>query len=177
VRFLGENVHAAPIHQVVARGLSLVPEERLLFPDMTVLENLELGCFSPGPRAKRRETLEWVYKLFPRLRDRRYQKARTLSGGEQQMVAVGRALMARPRLLMLDEPSLGLAPLVVDELFRVIRKINSEGLSILIVEQNVQITLRLAHKAYVMETGAITASGPGKELLADERVREAYLGM
>ncbi len=177
VLFMGEDVHLRPIHQIVARGLSLVPEDRLLFPDMTVLENLELGSFAPEPRRRRKATLDWVYELFPRVRDRKKQKVRTLSGGEQQMVAVGRALMAKPKLLMLDEPSLGLAPLIVQELFRTIRKINQEGISILLVEQNVQNSLELAHRAYVIENGRITSSGTGREFLKDTKIREAYLGL
>ena len=177
IRFMGKNVHLMHTHQIVAAGLSLVPEERLLFPEMTVLENLELGAFASEPRRKRAQTLEWVYDLFPRLSDRNKQKAGTLSGGEQQMVAIGRALMAKPKLLMLDEPSLGLAPLIVQELFHTIERVNSEGISILLVEQNVQVSLHLAHKAFIMETGRITLTGTGKELLEDAKIREAYLGM
>lgn len=177
VRFVGKNVHLMQTHQIVAAGMSLVPEERLLFPEMTVVENLELGAFAPIPRRKRSVTLEWVYDLFPRLKDRKKQKAGTLSGGEQQMVAIGRALMAKPTLLMLDEPSLGLAPLIVEELFGVIERINQEGISILLVEQNVQISLALAHKAFIMENGRVTLTGAGPELLKDSKIREAYLGM
>lgn len=177
VRFMGENVHRKKIHHVVAAGLSLVPEERLLFPEMTVLENLELGAFSPEPRRQRADTLDWVYDLFPRLRNRKKQKAGTLSGGEQQMLAIGRALMAKPKLLMLDEPSLGLAPVVVGELFHTIEKINRQGISMLLVEQNVQISLELAHKAFVMENGRVISTGTGRELLKDPNIREAYLGM
>lgn len=177
VRFMGENVHRKQIHHIVAAGLSLVPEDRLLFPEMTVLENLELGAFCPKPRQQRVNTLEWVYDLFPHLRTRKKQKAGKLSGGEQQMLAVGRALMAKPKLLMLDEPSLGLAPVVVEELFRTIRRINGQGISMLLVEQNVQVSLELAHKAFVMENGRVTASGTGRELLEDSNIRQAYLGM
>jgi branched-chain amino acid transport system ATP-binding protein len=144
---------------------------------MTVLENLELGAFSPQARAERAHTRKWVHDLFPRLLDREKQKAGTLSGGEQQMLAIGRALMAKPKLLMLDEPSLGLAPLIVTELFRTIERINREGISILLVEQNVQNSLELAHKAFVMETGRVTFTGTGRELLQDANIREAYLGM
>lgn len=177
VRFMGKNVHLMQTHQIVEAGMSLVPEERLLFPEMTVVENLELGAFAPIPRRKRAATLEWVYELFPRLKDREKQKAGTLSGGEQQMVAVGRALMAKPSLLMLDEPSLGLAPLIVEELFGIIERINQEGISILLVEQNVQVSLALAHRAFIMETGRVILTGAGTELLEDPKIREAYLGM
>ncbi len=177
VWFMDEDVHNMQTHDIVAAGLSLVPEDRLLFPDMTVVENLELGAFAKEPRRQRAETLAWVYDLFPRLKDRRKQKAGTLSGGEQQMAAIGRALMAKPKLLMLDEPSLGLAPLIVEELFSIIERINQEGISILLVEQNVQISLALAHRAFIMENGRVTLTGTGQELLEDPKIREAYLGM
>jgi branched-chain amino acid transport system ATP-binding protein len=177
VRFNGENVHHIASHHVAARGLSLVPEERLLFPEMTVLENLELGAFPAEARAKRESTLQWVLYMFPSLERRISQKAKTLSGGEQQMVAIGRALMAKPKLLMLDEPSLGLAPLVVAELFRIVAQVNREGLSVLLVEQNVKKSLELAHRVYILEQGRVVQEGLGKHLLKDPRVREAYLGM
>jgi branched-chain amino acid transport system ATP-binding protein len=161
---------------VVAAGLAHVPEGRQLFPTMTVLENLELGARTAEGRARRAETLARVFDLFPRLAERRQQAAGTLSGGEQQMVAIGRALMACPRLLMLDEPSLGLAPVVVASIFANLTAINRAGLTILLVEQNVLRALRLSHRAYVLENGAITLAGPSATLLADERVKRAYLG-
>ena len=177
VRFLGKTIHRKRPHDIVARGLCLVPEERHLFPFMSVLENLELGAYPRRARRIREQTLQWIYELFPVLKGRRQQKVHTLSGGEQQMVAIGRALMASPKLLMMDEPSQGLAPLLVTELFGIISKINEEGISILLVEQNAQRALRLAHRAYVLENGRITREGPGKELLGDPYIRSAYLGM
>ena len=177
VRFLDKSIHRKSPHDIVARGLCLVPEERHLFPFMSVLENLELGAYPRHARRIREQTLQWIYALFPVLKRRRQQKVHTLSGGEQQMVAIGRALMAKPKLLMMDEPSQGLAPLLVTELFGIISKINEEGISILLVEQNAQRALRLAHRAYVLENGRITREGPGKELLGDPYIRSAYLGM
>jgi branched-chain amino acid transport system ATP-binding protein len=177
VRFLDKTIHRKSPHDIVARGLCLVSEERHLFPFMSVLENLELGAYPRHARRIREQTLQWIYALFPVLKRRRQQKVHTLSGGEQQMVAIGRALMAKPKLLMMDEPSQGLAPLLVTELFGIISKINEEGISILLVEQNAQRALRLAHRAYVLENGRITREGPGKELLGDPYIRSAYLGM
>ena len=177
VQFLGKIVHRQSPHNVVAQRLCLVPEERHLFPFMSVLENLELGAYPRKARRIRERTLEWIYELFPTLKGRSQQKVYTLSGGEQQMVAIGRGLMSNPRLLMMDEPSQGLAPLLVAELFRVISKINEEGISILLVEQNAQHALRLAHLAYVLENGRVTREGLGKELLGDPYIRSAYLGM
>jgi branched-chain amino acid transport system ATP-binding protein len=162
--------------EIVARGIAHVPEGRQLFPTMTVVENLELGARTPESRRRRAETLGQVFALFPRLGERRDQLAGSLSGGEQQMCAIGRALMARPRLLMLDEPSLGLAPVVVTAIFENLRRINRERVTILLVEQNVLRALQLSHRAYVLENGAITLSGPSAALLADARVRSAYLG-
>jgi len=176
-RFHGEVIGRLSPHQVVERGLCLVPEERHLFPHMTVLENLELGAYPRKARAARQETLQWILDLFPNLQKRKKQRTHTLSGGEQQMVAIGRGLMAKPSLLMMDEPSLGLAPLIVAELFRTIAEINRHGLSILLVEQNATHALNLANRAYVMETGRITREGSGKELMSDAAIREAYLGM
>ncbi len=176
-RFRGEVIQRLGPHQVVERGLCLVPEARHLFPHMTVLENLELGAYPRKARAVREETLKWIFDLFPNLKKRKKQRAGTLSGGEQQMVAIGRGLMAKPALLMMDEPSLGLAPLIVAELFRIISEINGHGVSILLSEQNARHALNLASRAYVMETGRITREGTGKELLADSAVRAAYLGM
>jgi branched-chain amino acid transport system ATP-binding protein len=161
---------------IVAAGVAHVPEGRQLFPTLTVRENLELGARTPEGRARRAETLARVFALFPRLSERPRQLAGTLSGGEQQMVAIGRALMARPRLLMLDEPSLGLAPVVVGAIFANLAAINRDGLTILLVEQNVLRALRVSQRAYVLENGAITLAGPSATLLADERVRRAYLG-
>ena len=162
--------------EIVAGGIAHVPEGRQLFPTMTVLENLELGARTPESRRRRAETLAGVFTLFPRLAERRRQVAGTLSGGEQQMAAIGRALMARPRLLMLDEPSLGLAPVVVTTIFDNLRVINRDGVTILLVEQNVLRALRLAHRAYVLENGVITLGGPSERLLADEGIKRAYLG-
>jgi branched-chain amino acid transport system ATP-binding protein len=161
---------------IVAAGVAHVPEGRQLFPTMTVQENLELGARTAEARARRAETLARVFELFPRLSERGRQLAGTLSGGEQQMVAIGRALLARPRLLMLDEPSLGLAPVVVGAIFANLAAINRDGLTILLVEQNVLRALRLSHRAYVLENGTITLSGPSATLLADERIKQAYLG-
>jgi branched-chain amino acid transport system ATP-binding protein len=161
---------------VVAAGVAHVPEGRQLFPTMTVLENLELGARTAVGRARRGETLSRVFELFPRLAERQRQLAGTLSGGEQQMVAIGRALMARPRLLMLDEPSLGLSPVLVGAIFANLAAINRDGLTILLVEQNVLRALRISQRAYVLENGAVTLAGPSAALLADERVRRAYLG-
>jgi branched-chain amino acid transport system ATP-binding protein len=161
---------------IVAAGVAHVPEGRQLFPTMTVRENLELGARTAEGRARRPETLTRVFALFPRLAERQQQLAGTLSGGEQQMVAIGRALMARPRLLMLDEPSLGLAPVVVGTIFANLGAINRDGLTILLVEQNVLRALRLSHRAYVLENGTITLAGPSPTLLADERIHRAYLG-
>jgi branched-chain amino acid transport system ATP-binding protein len=161
---------------IVAAGVAHVPEGRQLFPTMTVLENLELGARTRESRARRAETLARVFELFPRLSERTRQLAGTLSGGEQQMVAIGRALMARPRLLMLDEPSLGLAPVVVGAIFANLVAINRAGITVLLVEQNVLRALRLSHRAYVLENGTISLSGPSAALLADTRIRRAYLG-
>jgi branched-chain amino acid transport system ATP-binding protein len=161
---------------VVAAGIAHVPEGRQLFPTMTVQENLELGARTAEGRGRRAETLARTFELFPRLAERTRQLAGTLSGGEQQMVAIGRALMARPRLLMLDEPSLGLAPVVVNAIFANLAAINREGLTILLVEQNVLRALRLSHRAYVLDNGTITLTGPSATLLTDERIRRAYLG-
>jgi branched-chain amino acid transport system ATP-binding protein len=177
VRFQGDSVLKLAPQEVVARGLCMVPEERHLFPHMSVLENLELGAYAQRARRQRDQTLQWVYRLFPVLKRRVQQKAHTLSGGEQQMVAIGRGLMSRPRLLMLDEPSQGLAPLLVDEVFRTIATIREEGISILLVEQNAQHALHLADRAYVLETGRIVQEGPGRDLLKNEEIRKAYLGM
>jgi branched-chain amino acid transport system ATP-binding protein len=174
--FDGEHIEKLPSHKVATRGIAHVPEGRRLFPMMTVRENLDLGAISPQARRHHKDTLDQVFALFPRLRERERQLAGTLSGGEQQMVAIGRGLMARPRLLMLDEPSLGLAPIIVREMFDIIRKLNADGITVMLVEQNVQQSLKLADRAYVLENGRVVLEGAGSQLLDDERVRAAYLG-
>ncbi len=161
---------------IVKSGVVMSPEGRRIFPHLTVIENLHLGAYSREDKEGIARDLDWVLELFPRLRERRNQKGGTLSGGEQQMLAVGRALMSAPKLVMLDEPSLGLAPLLVREVFDIIRTINARGMTVLLVEQNAYAALKVAHHAYVLETGAISLSGTGEELIADERVRRAYLG-
>jgi branched-chain amino acid transport system ATP-binding protein len=164
--------------EIVRVGISMVPEGRELFPRMTVLENLELGAaYIDRAYARTAESLEWALSLFPVLRERSRQQAGTLSGGEQQMLAIGRSLMSRPKLLMLDEPSLGLAPLLVGGVFRTVQQINQEGVTVLLVEQNVRQSLTLAHRAYVLENGRIVMEGKGKELIHDKHVKEAYLGL
>lgn len=176
ILFEGEEITRLQPHEVAARRIAHVPEGRRLFPLMSVRENLELGAASRDSRLHRDRSLDMVFALFPRLKERERQMAGTLSGGEQQMVAIGRGLMALPRLIMLDEPSLGLAPIVVKEMFEIIRKINGEGITILLVEQNVQQSLKLADRAYVLENGRVVLEGAGAALLDDERVRAAYLG-
>ena len=177
VLFDGDALEKLSATEIVERGLVHVPEGRKLFPEMTVRDNLLLGGFSRTARPHQAERLERVFEIFPRLRERRRQLAGTLSGGEQQMVAIGRGLMACPRILMLDEPSLGLAPMVVDEMFRVIGEINKGGVTVLLVEQNTELALSIAHRGFVLESGRVALSGTGVELLASERVREAYLGL
>jgi branched-chain amino acid transport system ATP-binding protein len=173
----GQPLAASSTMAIVERGVVHVPEGRKLFPEMTVRDNLLMGGFHPAARPHQRERLERVFSHFPRLRERERQVAGTLSGGEQQMVAIGRGLMAGPRLLMLDEPSLGLAPIMVDEMFRVIREINQQGVTVLLVEQNTEQALAIAHRGFVLESGRVVLAGTGAELLADPRVREAYLGL
>jgi branched-chain amino acid transport system ATP-binding protein len=173
----GRPIHGLRPAEVVARGIAHVPEGRQLFPTMTVRENLELGARTRAARGARSETLARVFDLFPRLRERAAQLAGTLSGGEQQMCAIGRGLMARPRLLMLDEPSLGLAPVLVKTIFEDLARINGQGLTVLLVEQNVLRSLNLAHRGYVLENGRMTLSGPRSELLASGHIRQAYLGL
>ncbi len=167
--------HSDPV-SIVKAGIVMSPEGRRIFPHLTVLENLELGAYSRNDKDGIAKDMTWVFDLFPRLSERRNQKGGTLSGGEQQMLAVGRALMSSPALVMLDEPSLGLAPLLVREVFDIIREINDRGMTVLLVEQNAHAALKVAHHAYVLETGLVTLSGTGEELAADERVRAAYLG-
>jgi branched-chain amino acid transport system ATP-binding protein len=176
IRLEGNRIDRAPAHSIVEMGIAQIPEGRRLWPGLSVQENLELGAYIPAARAVRGETMEWVFQLFPLLRKRRSQLAGTLSGGEQQMLAIGRGLLSRPKLLILDEPSLGLAPLLVDEVFETIQKINGEGMTILLVEQNVNHALAISNRGYVLETGRIVISGSGKELLDDEHVKTAYLG-
>jgi branched-chain amino acid transport system ATP-binding protein len=173
----GDRLDRLSTMEIVARGVVQVPEGRKLFPEMTVLENLLLGGFGRAARPRQRERLEEVYAIFPRLRERRRQVAGTLSGGEQQMVAIGRGLMAGPRVLMLDEPSLGLAPIMVEEMFRVIEEINRAGVTVLLVEQNTAHALAIAHRGFVLESGRVVLAGTGRQLLANERVRQAYLGL
>lgn len=176
LRYDGQDLATIPAHDRVRHGLALVPEGRGIFARLTVVENLLMGAFHRNDRAEIRADLENAYGLFPRLREREHQLAGTLSGGEQQMLAMGRALMSRPRLLLLDEPSMGLAPLMVEKIFSIIREINSRGVAILLVEQNARLALAAARRAYVMESGSITLSGVAADLAADERVRAAYLG-
>jgi len=177
LRFEGESLLRVPAHRRPGLGIALVPEGRELWPQLTVLENLELGAYDRAARAKSATTLEWVYELFPILKTRAAQLAGSMSGGEQQMVAIARALMSRPRLLMMDEPSLGLAPLVVSQMFAIIRRLHADGLTILLVEQNLVRALKVADRGYVVETGRISLSGTSAELLADPAVRTAYLGI
>lgn len=176
ITFNGERLDLMPSHKIVEAGIAHVPEGRRLFPMMTVQENLETGSLVPHAKAKRADTLESVYTLFPRLKERYTQLAGTLSGGEQQMLAIGRGLMSLPKMLILDEPSLGLAPLIVQDVFKVVRQVNESGVTVLIVEQNVQQALRVASRAYVIETGRLVLSGSGEELLNNPEVRQAYLG-
>ena len=174
ITFQGEDITGKDPTQIVTQGVTLVPEGRRIFPDMTVLENLKIGAYLRKDDLS--EDLEWVYSLFPRLKERSWQAGGTLSGGEQQMLAVGRALMSRPKLLMMDEPSLGLAPLVVRDIFSIIQEINKQGVTILLIEQNANAALRAADYGFVMETGRIILSSSGESLLASESVRSAYLG-
>ncbi|MGH7320142.1 MAG: ABC transporter ATP-binding protein [Candidatus Rokuibacteriota bacterium] len=177
IRLGGARIDGLPPHEIVARGLLQVPEGRKIFPSLSVQENLDLGAYVPAAKARRAEALARVLALFPILAERRRQTAGTLSGGEQQMLAIGRSLMGGPRLLMLDEPSLGLAPLVVDRIFDVIQAVNAQGIPVLLVEQNVQRSLAIATRAYVLEQGVVALSGPGPDLLAREEIRRAYLGL
>ena len=175
VSFFGESLAKIAPHKIVEKGLAQVPEGRRVFAQMTVQENLEMGAYTQ-PNSKIHEDLEKVYSLFPRLKERMNQTAGTLSGGEQQMLAMGRALMSRPKLLMLDEPSMGLAPILVEQIFEIIADLHKTGATILLVEQNAQMALSIANRGYVMETGKIVTTGTGKELLESPAVRKAYLG-
>jgi len=177
VVFDGTDITGWSSHRVCAAGIGHVAEGRQVFPNLSVLENLEMGATPRHARSAEKNSLEHVYALFPRLAERRGQAAGTLSGGEQQMLAIGRCLMGQPRLVMFDEPSLGLSPAIVQEMFRVIRRLNDEGLTILLVEQNVTASLKIAHRAYVLETGRIELEGSGDALLSNDRVRQAYLGL
>ena len=174
ISFLGNPIDRVPAHKRVAMGLSQVPEGRRIFLQMTVLENLQMGAFTS--KADTKADLEKVFQQFPRLQERKSQIAGTLSGGEQQMLAMGRALMSRPKLLMLDEPSMGLAPILVEQIFEIIKSLHKAGTTILLVEQNAEMALKIADRAYVLESGRITVSGTGKELAASDRIKKAYLG-
>lgn len=176
VEFNGTDITKFQTRDVVKQGIVLCPEGRRVFPDLTVEENLKMGAYLRKDKEGIAKDMKWVYDLFPRMKEREWQLAGTLSGGEQQMLAVGRALMAKPELLMLDEPSLGLAPLIIKDIFAIIKEINNSGVNVLLIEQNAKAALEISHFAYVMETGVIAMSGTGQELLNDDRVRSAYLG-
>ncbi|ABB37409.1 Monosaccharide-transporting ATPase [Oleidesulfovibrio alaskensis G20] len=177
ILFEGKPVHTMKADRIVRLGINQVPEGRLIFSDMTVMENLDLGAFLRDDKDGIKRDLDYVFSLFPILAERRRQLGGTLSGGEQQMLAISRALMARPRLLLLDEPSLGLAPIIITQIFQIIEKVNQDGVTVFLVEQNANQALKIADRAYVMETGRITMSGTGTSLLADDNVKKAYLGM
>jgi branched-chain amino acid transport system ATP-binding protein len=177
ITFQGEDMKSLESHQVVERGLVQVPEGRKIFPEMTVLENLRMGSFIKSARPDREKNVERVFEMFPRMKERENQLGGTLSGGEQQMLAIGRGLMANPKLLLLDEPSLGLSPLFVKIIFEIIKEINKQGVTILLIEQNVFQSLKIANRAYVLETGRVVLSGGGQELLNDDHVKKAFLGM
>jgi len=176
IQWNGTELLGQPVDRIISEGIAMSPEGRRVFADLTVLENLKIGAYLRRDKAEIEKDLQWVYTLFPRLQERSWQLAGTLSGGEQQMLAVGRALMSRPKLLLLDEPSLGLAPLVVQDIFSIIKEINKQGVTLLLIEQNANMALKTADLAYVLETGNITMFGTGAELLANEKVKEAYLG-
>lgn len=177
IQFHKETIHHYPTAKIVSLGIVQIPEGRQIFPTLTVMENLEMGSQFPKAKQVRKESMEWVFKLFPRLEERKNQLAGTLSGGEQQMLAIGRGLMARPTLLMLDEPSLGLSPILVKTIFDIIREINRQGTTILLVEQNVFHSLTLSHRGYVLENGSIAMSGTGQDLLKNQHIRQSYLGL
>jgi len=175
--FNGKDIQNLPPHQINRMGVCLVPEGRRIFPNLTVMENLMMGAFNRKDKDGIKQDLEWIFTLFPRLAERKNQLGGTLSGGEQQMLAISRALMSRPKVLMMDEPSLGLAPILVEEVFEIIKKLNSEGMTILLVEPNAVGALNISHYGYVLETGNIVLEGPAKELLKNEQVKKAYLGL
>jgi len=177
IMFKDQQLNLIPANKIIEHGVAHVPEGRRLFPEMSVRENLIMGSLSPAAKAKRNETMEWVFGLFPRLREREKQLAGTLSGGEQQMVAVARGLMALPKLIMFDEPSLGLAPILVADIFRIIKRINKEGVTVLVTEQNTKQSLETSDRGYVLENGRVVLSGTGQELLNNEHVKQAYLGI
>ncbi len=177
IHFDQDSIHRYSPSRVVALGIVQIPEGRQLFPTLTVIENLEMGAQFPKAKKVRKETMDWVFKLFPRLKERKGQLAGTLSGGEQQMLAIGRGLMSRPNLLMLDEPSLGLSPILVKAIFEIIKEINKQGTPILLVEQNVFYSLNLSHRGYVLENGSIVMSGTGQDLLKNQHIRQSYLGL
>lgn len=176
ITYNGVELLGKPVNEILSMGIALVPEGRKVFPNLTVLENLRIGAYLRKDKAGIEEDIRWIYSLFPRLEERSWQLAGTLSGGEQQMLAVGRALMSRPKLIMMDEPSLGLAPLVVKGIFDIVKEINRQGVTVLLIEQNANMALKTADYGYVLETGSITMEGSGKTLLADENVKKAYLG-
>ena len=176
IKFNNTEITHIPTDKIVKKGIALIPEGRKIFPNLTVQENLTLGAFARTDKKETAKDLEWVYELFPQIKERLWQKGGTLSGGEQQMLAVARGLMSRPKLLMLDEPSLGLAPLLVKEIFDIIKRIHREGMTVLLVEQNAFAALKIADYAYVLETGKVVLQGTGEDLLQDERVKKAYLG-
>ena len=176
IQYDGNELIGMPTHKIIEHGVTLVPEGRRVFADLTVLENLKIGAYLRKDKEEIEKDIQWVYSLFPRLEERNWQPAGTLSGGEQQMLAVGRALMSRPKILMMDETSLGLAPIIVQDIFKIIKEINRQGVTILLIEQNANMALKIADYAYVLETGEITMSGSGHELLTDERIKKAYLG-
>ena len=176
ITYEGQELLGMPINKILEKGIAMVPEGRRVFTNLSVVENLKIGAYLRNDKAQIEKDLEWVYELFPRLKERSWQMAGTLSGGEQQMLAVARALMSKPKVIMMDEPSLGLAPLVVKGIFDIIRQINDQGVTVLLIEQNANMALKTADYAYVLETGRITLSGTGKELLVNEDVKKAYLG-
>lgn len=176
ITYLGEHLLALKTQDIVSKGITLVPEGRRVFANLSVLENLKMGAFVRTNDKAIKDDLEWVYNIFPKLKERAWQLGGTLSGGEQQMLAIGRALMAKPKLMMMDEPSLGLAPLIIKDVFRIIKEMNKLGVTILLIEQNANAALHIADKGYVIETGRIILTGSGKELLANEGVKKAYLG-
>jgi branched-chain amino acid transport system ATP-binding protein len=176
IKFDNNEINNISADKIVKRGIALIPEGRKIFPNLTVQENLELGAFARTDKKEIEKDFEWIYELFPRVKERLWQKGGTLSGGEQQMLAISRGLMSRPKLLMMDEPSLGLAPLLVKEIFEIIERIHQEGMTVLLVEQNAFAALKISDYAYVLETGKVVLQGTGEELLKDKRVKEAYLG-